>query len=25
VWHEIGAFFAALKKRAGFGREGAHA
>jgi hypothetical protein len=25
VWREIGAFFAALKKRAGFGREGVHA
>jgi hypothetical protein len=25
VWREIGAFFATLKKRAGFGREGAHA
>jgi hypothetical protein len=25
VWREIGAFFAALKKRAGFGREDAHA
>ena len=25
VWREIGAFFAALKKRAGFGHEGAHA
>jgi len=25
VWHEIGAFFSALKKRAGIGREGAHA
>ena len=25
VWREIGAFFAALKKRAGFGSEGAHA
>jgi hypothetical protein len=25
VWREIGAFFALLKKRAGFGHEGAHA
>jgi hypothetical protein len=25
VWREIGGFFAALKKRAGFGGEGAHA
>jgi hypothetical protein len=25
VWREIGSFFAALKKRAGFGQEGAHA
>jgi hypothetical protein len=25
VWREIGAFFAGLKKRAGLGREGAHA
>lgn len=25
VWHEIGGFFAALKKRAGFGGESAHA
>jgi Family of unknown function (DUF5947) len=25
VWREIGAFFAALKRRAGFGHEGAHA
>ncbi len=25
VWREIGAFFAALKKRAGFGNEAAHA
>jgi hypothetical protein len=25
VWREIGAFFAALKNRAGFGHEGAHA
>jgi hypothetical protein len=25
VWREIGAFFTALKKRSGFGREGAHA
>ena len=25
VWREIGTFFAALKKRAGFGCEGAHA
>jgi hypothetical protein len=25
VWREIGAFFAALKKRAGFGQEGVHA
>lgn len=25
VWHEIGTFFAALKRRAGFGREDAHA